>query len=302
MTMKIIKTISEIMLNEASAVALGLFDGVHLAHRAVIAELLRSGLKTVVFTFSTQSKMPPNKNGGMILSENERRAKFAEMGVDVLISPPFDELCELDYRAFFDILKNQLNAEMLSCGYDYTFGRNKEGSVQKLRELCGEDIVLKILPEMKLNGEAVRSSRIKAMLFSGDIKNANALLGYEYYTVGRVEHGNNIGHTIGFPTINQKLDKSLAIPKFGVYKTTAVIDGAEHKGVTNIGVKPTVGGVEAPVIETYIIDYSDDLYGKEVKIIYHDFIRPEQKFSSLEQLKIQLGEDIEKAKEGYSVD
>lgn len=290
------------MDNKKSAVALGLFDGVHLGHRAVINAALaqrKNGLSAVVFTFGPDCVL--KKAGGAsgyIYTQTEKEKILWEMiEVDDIVSPPFESLCSLTGEEFArEILCRQLGAAHVCCGNDFRFGRNAACGAHELMgfgKRFGFDV--EVVSPVEYGGSIVSSSRIRELLLKGDISSANDLLGFNYFINAKVTDGNHIGRTIDFPTINQSFGEGQLVPKFGVYSTFTNVGGKVLPSITNIGVKPTISGERAPLAETHIIGFSGDLYGKNVDVCFKSFIRPEMKFSSLGELKAQIAEDMLRA-------
>ncbi|MDO4862608.1 MAG: riboflavin biosynthesis protein RibF [Ruminococcus sp.] len=287
------------MERKKTAVALGLFDGVHLGHRAVLraaCEQRKNGLIPSAFTFEPGSVL--RKAGGASGYIYGQRAKIRllnECGIVRTDFPPFDTVCGLSGEEFASrILHERMNAAYVCCGSNFRFGRGALCGVDELRELGKRfGFFVNIVPDVELGGETVSSSRIRELLQSGDIPSANELLGFNYFINATVTDGNHIGRNIGFPTINQQFAEGQLVPRYGVYRTvTNVVDGVMLPSVTNVGVKPTIDGVRRPLAETHIIGYSGDLYGKNADVYFKSFIRPEMKFGSLDELKAQIAADI----------
>lgn len=287
------------MERKKTAVALGLFDGVHLGHRAVIDAALaqrENGLTATVFTFEPECVL--RKSGGSsgyIYTRTEKEILLREqIGVDDIVSPPFEQLCSLSGEKFTrEVLSGQLNAAYVCCGDDFRFGRNAACGARELTDYGRRyGFAVEVVSPVEYGGSAVSSSRIRELLQSGDITAANELLGSAYFINATVTDGNHIGRTIDFPTINQEFAEGQLVPRYGVYSTHANVGGRVLPSVTNVGVKPTVGGVDRPLAETHIIGYSGDLYGKNVDVCFSGFIRPERKFGSLDELKAQIAADI----------
>ena len=292
------------MDNRKRAVALGLFDGVHLGHRAVIDAALAqrgNGLSSAVFTFEPECVLrKAGGSAGYIYTRAEKGWLLCEqIGVDDIISPPFDSLCGLSGEEFAEeILCKQLGAAHVCCGDDFRFGSRASCGAQELigfGKRYGFEV--EVVGAVEYGGSAVSSSRIRELLLSGDIPAANELLGSAYFINATVTDGAHIGRTIDFPTINQDFAEGQLVPRYGVYSTLANVGGEVLPSVTNVGIKPTVGGVRRPLAETHIIGYSGDLYGKSVDVSFAGFIRPEKKFGSLDELKAQIAADIMRARE-----
>lgn len=287
------------MERKKTAVALGLFDGVHLGHRAVIDAALaqrENGLTATVFTFEPECVL--RKSGGSsgyIYTRTEKEILLREqIGVDDIVSPPFGQLCSLSGEEFTrEVLSGQLNAAYVCCGDDFRFGRNAACGARELTDYGRRyGFAVEVVSPVEYGGSAVSSSRIRELLQSGDISAANELLGFGYFINAAVTDGNHIGRTIDFPTINQEFAEGQLVPRYGVYSTYTNVGGRVLPSVTNVGVKPTVGGVDRPLAETHIIGYSGDLYGKTVDVSFRSFIRPEKRFGSLDELKAQITADI----------
>ena len=287
------------MESTRTAVALGLFDGVHLGHRAVINAALaqkKNGLSSLVFTFEPDCVL--RKAGGTqgyIYTKTEKEILLCEqIGVDEIVSPPFERLCCLSGEEFADeILCRQLRAAHVCCGNDFRFGKNAACGAKELMDFGKRfGFEVEVISPVEYGGSIVSSSRVRELLLKGDITLANELLGFNYFINAEVSNGNHIGRTINFPTINQEFSDGQLIPKFGVYSTLTNVGGKVMPSVTNVGVKPTIEGVRRPLAETHIIGYNGDLYGKNADVCFKSFIRPEIKFASLGELKAQINKDI----------
>jgi len=287
------------MESTRTAVALGLFDGVHLGHRAVINAALaqkKNGLSSLVFTFEPDCVL--RKAGGTqgyIYTKTEKEILLCEqIGVDEIVSPPFERLCCLSGEEFADeILCRQLRAAHVCCGNDFRFGKNAACGAKELMDFGKRfGFEVEVISPVEYGGSIVSSSRVRELLLKGDITLANELLGFNYFINAEVSNGNHIGRTINFPTINQEFSDGQLIPKFGVYSTLTNVGGKVMPSVTNVGVKPTIEGVRRPLAETHIIGYNGDLYGKNADVCFKSFIRPEIKFASLDELKAQINKDI----------
>lgn len=283
-----------------TAVALGLFDGVHLGHQAVIKEAVSQkakGLMPTVFSFRTDSVTSKGYSGRMemLLSESDKYKHFEKLGIECVFSPEFSRFKDMTDEEFVEkVLKGKLNAKFAVCGKDFHFGKNAMGNSLKLKSL-GEKygIEINIIGQLSLDGQAVSSTQVRQYIRNGDIAKANEMLGYRYGYTLPVEHGFKRGRTWDFPTINQAIPKGFVMPKFGVYCSKVKIGDRLYSGVTNIGVKPTVNVKTVPLSETYIIGYSGDLYGEEIAIELYEFIRAERKFESFDELKAEIVRNTE---------
>ena len=196
-----------------------------------------------------------------------------------------------------EILMDELHVQAVVCGYNYRFGKNACGDAQTMRELCEKySLQCTVVGEVDCENSAVSSTAIRKALENGEITRANHMLGREWGFCAKVIHGDARGRQWGFPTINQKIPEGLVVPKFGVYASKVQVDGKEYLGVTNIGKRPTVGTDEI-VSETNILDFDGDIYDKTVRLKLTDFIRPEKKFESFNELAAQVKSDIQKIRE-----
>ena len=233
------------------------------------------------------------------MSGSYKCKRLFDMGTKRVILQPLGEIKEMPPREFVtQILVKRLNAGFVCCGYNFHFGKNGAGDSEMLSELCEESsVVCEICPPVCVNGEPVSSSAIRKKIESGDVKGANALLGYDYTIDFEVVSGRRLGRILGTPTINQLLPEDFVKPRYGVYASYVLIDGKRLPGVTNIGIKPTLGGTDAPVCETWIMDYDGDLYGRNIETSLLHFVRPEMKFAGLNELKEQILADGKKSRE-----
>ena len=196
------------------------------------------------------------------------------------------------------IIHGKLGAKKLVVGTDFRFGKNRLGDVELLkRKSKNYHYELKVIEKKKMYGEIISSTRIRALIKRGDIKMANELLGRAFSFSGEIIHGNHLGHTVGMPTINIKPDESKLLPPFGVYASDTELDGETYRGITNIGVKPTISDNNTVGVETWLFGLNKDVYGHVAKVKLLDFIRPEMKFASLEEVKMQVNIDAKRAKE-----
>lgn len=281
-----------------TAIALGFFDGIHLGHRAVIGKMIEEANKdenllSMVYTFNKNPASLFGKSIEIITPNIERYKIMREMGVEKIVEDDFENVRDLSPKDFVsEVLVRRFNAKKVFCGFNYHFGKGGKAHSGDLKRLCSEfSIEVTAIPPVTLIGDTVSSTRIRSLVKNGEIENANLLLGHCFGFSSQVEEGNHIGRKLNTPTINQKLPAGLVIPKFGVYSTIVTVDGKKYPGVTNIGVKPTIGNY-LPLSETWILNYSgESLYGKEADIRLINFQRPEKKFSSIEELREQIKND-----------
>ena len=286
---------------EKTAVALGYFDGLHLGHIGVIsAALLQEDKKPAVFTFNCDSTLPKFTTPEDIISFENKCELMQRVGVEYLFAPDFAEVCSLPAEEFVsEILVKRLNAGFACCGTSFRFGKGGKGTPEMLSEIGARyGITVEIVADICDNGVPISSTHIRELIRCGDVAEANRLLGYDLWYRLPVIHGNHIGRELSFPTINQIIPETNIIPKYGVYKSFVSVDGRSYRGVTNIGVKPTVenrGDGSGAVMETHIIGFDGDLYGQRISVCLVDYIRPEVRFASLDELKAQIAEDKEEA-------
>lgn len=276
-----------------TAVALGCFDGLHLGHKAVIDHtgLCKPGqLYRTVFSFSDD--IPYKRDTRHIITFEDKCEILSGMGVNNLIIPSFDLIREYSPENFFlDILVYMLGVKLIVCGENYHFGKHAAGNSEMLRSMCAEyGIECIVVAPVVYQNEIISSSRVRCVLDNGDMKAAEKMLGrlfgYKFEVVG----GRHLGRTLGTPTINQYFPNNFVIPRHGVYASVTEIDGRKYHSVTNIGVKPTVGS-DKPLSETWIPDFDGDLYGKHIRVSLVQFMREEQKFNSVEDLKKAILQD-----------
>lgn len=288
---------------EYSAVALGFFDGIHLGHKAVIEQAVnckKDGLTPSLLTFQKSPRDVLTKgNCDYIESPEHKINQLEKVGIEKLYVIDFQNIMELTPTEFVEeILCKKLNAKKVFCGFNYHFGKGGKATGDELIKICKDyNIEAVVVPPVIIDDDVVSSTRIRKLLLDGNIKEANKLLGYNFSIKSQVVHGNHIGKGLGFPTINQQSLKGVILPKFGVYASIVTVDGNRYCGVTNVGVKPTVGDY-APLYETWMPKYvGDDIYGKTIKVELVDFIRPEKKFSSFDELKENVLQNAKQALE-----
>ena len=275
-----------------TAIALGTFDGLHTAHRQVLS--LPSGYKKLAVTFKKPPKMVFSGENELLLNEKQKCDYLKEFGIDEVITLDFSKVRNDSPESFLSFLKNDLKADFIACGFNYRFGKNGAGDTALLSEFCEENgIELRVSNSYLLpNGTPLSSSYIRSLLKDGQVEAANQYLFKPFCFTATVEKGAQRGRTIGFPTINQKYPIDLVKLRFGVYKTKVFVDGGEYDAITDIGVRPTYK-TDFIISETFIKNFSGDLYGKEITVMPVKFLREEKKFNSLDELKEQIKKDLE---------
>lgn len=289
---------------QGTAVALGYFDGIHIGHKSVLMKALEKAKEKDLVPVVTLFDIHPRKllSGTVppiITTEEKKRKILTDMGFEIF---DFDFRQGMNYEPeeFIDkILVDTLSAKAVFCGFDYHYGKGGKGNVETLREALSKKGIEFDAVEPVFSGDAVVSSTaIRQFITDGEIEKANEMLG-EYFSYDfSVNKGDGLGRTWGFPTINQSFPEDFIIPKRGVYVSETEFDGKSYLSVTNVGIRPTVadGGIRS---ETCILDFSGDLYGKNVKVKLIKYLREEKKFPNVDELRQAIGNDIENARKVY---
>ena len=308
--MRIIEKTTDFQLGHPTAVALGKFDGVHIGHRFLLAQILQKkadGLQTCVFTFDPPPAVLFGFSDGKELStKKEKRKLFEAMGVDVLIEFPLTaQTANIEAERFVrEYLSEKLHADFLAAGEDLSFGRGGKGDARLLQSLRGElGYEMMLIPKVCLDDVEVSSTRIRGLVEKGDMEQAARMLGAPYKICGTVVKGSQIGRTIGFPTVNLLPPGDKLLPPNGVYEARVSLaeelhgDASEgnrrvYRALSNVGCKPTVTDQKTMGVESYLYDFDGDLYGQEIEVELLVFRRPERRFDSLDALKAQIRKDI----------
>ncbi len=296
--MRIIRSLESFKL-EPSAIALGTFDGVHIAHKEVIQTVVETAkskkLLSVVYTFSNHPKeMSDVVTPKRLITPDQKIDIIGKLGVDVLVIVPFDEYqLNISAESFLEeIILDKINAKHIIVGYDFRFGRNAKGCVSMLKDYQTEHkYALDVIEPIRHNGVLISSTRIREHLLNGHVESANELLGRKYDIRGTVVHGKHMGRKLGFPTINLKTTYEMSVLRPGVYITETVIDDKVFPSVTNVGFNPTFNQKDFN-IETYILDFDQDLYDRVLDVMFIRFISPEVKFNSLDELISKIDNDV----------
>ena len=284
-----LKNKAECSLPENSAAALGNFDGVHIGHRRLF-DALGHDRPRAVFTFS-DLRRPGDRS--VLCEVDERLELIAQCGVSYAILVPFEEVRGLSPEQFCDMLCGNLKISRAVCGFNFTFGAGGKGNGQMLKEYGKKHgFRTVIVPEVVIDGETVSSTRIRRLLAQGDMHEVNNLLGRGYSIAGRVEEGKQVGRTIGFPTANITIPPHKALPAFGVYACYLETSGGIFPAVVNVGRHPTLPEGHVTV-EAHVLDEFLSLYGRNVRLTFLKFMRPEQKFDSIETLRAQIAHDAD---------
>ncbi len=288
-------------------VALGNFDGVHRGHQALLARAAavarEQGIPSVAFTFQTHPLLAMGQDVQLITEQRERERLLLATGIDTLLAVPFTQYQQLSAQAFIEqVFVGQLHVKTAVVGFNNRFGKDSAGDVALLRTL-GETygFAVEVVPPYYVDGMLCSSSNVRKLLAAGDVERAADLLGRPFSLCGDVTIGNQIGRTIGFPTANLLPPPSQLLPKRGVYATDLTVDGVTYPGITNIGTNPTVGNRHVTV-ETHVLDFEGDLYGRKVRVSFLRMLREERRFSGLSALKAQLSADMLARREDQSND
>ena len=307
--MKVFKSLDEIKNIEATATALGNFDGVHLGHQELIREAVKQarekGLKSAVFTFSNH---PKNVISGTnmvknIIYNDEKEEILESMGVDYLFSldytKEFGSLSPQEFTA--ELLVKHFRVKHVVCGFNYRYGYKAQGDSQTLIEqgcILGFDV--SVMDAVSLEGSVVSSTLIRGLIALGDMEVCSRYLGRNYSIGGTVIEGNHIGRTIGFPTCNITVDETMVAPASGVYVTCCRVDGQTYPAITNVGSKPTIGLYHKNV-ETHLLDVKVDLYGKDIRVEFLKKLRDERKFDNIEALTEEIRRNCDTAREYHKL-
>jgi riboflavin kinase/FMN adenylyltransferase len=282
--------------------ALGVFDGVHVGHRAVVGRVLAAakakGGRTVVVTFDPHPirVLAPDKAPRALLATLDHKAHLlAELGVDVLLAISFDAaFAKVEAEDFLKSLCMP-SVKTLAVGEDWRFGHARRGDVAMLKRFSNtHGFTLEAVPPVMADGERISSTRIRQAIRDGNVSGVAAMLGRPYSIEGTVREGKMLGRQLGFPTANL-LPGDVQLPPDGVWVVRVGVDGIQHGGVANLGFRPTVNG-DAQLLEVHLFDFSGDLYGTNVEVTFLDYIRAEKKFGSLDELKAQIACDAVEAR------
>ena len=299
-----VQHLSEVNNRHPTFVAIGSFDGVHRGHQAVLQRMVaaaqKAGARTAVLTFFPHPKrvLQQLTNPYYLSTLDERVALLANQGIDLVITHPFNETVrKTRATTFVEQLCHYLDMRQL-WGGNFALGYQREGDVPYLRQLGAEKgyTVEQVEAMVTWDNEQVSSSRIRRSLREGDLAEVNGCLGRPYQISGSVIVGQQMGHTIGFPTANLDFWLEQLLPANGVYATCAWLDGTCHLAATNVGIRPTVDGQQITV-ETHLLDFNEDLYGRTLKLDFIERLRPEMKFPGLDALKKQIQADVQQVRQ-----
>ncbi|MCI6647216.1 MAG: riboflavin biosynthesis protein RibF [Oscillospiraceae bacterium] len=289
-------------------VALGFFDGVHLGH-GVLLDLTRRraeelGAVPSAISFDVHPDTLVRGETVPLITNHAGREELMRRlyGIqDVLLIHFNYGTMHMPWEQFLDQMVTEFGAVHFVVGHDFRFGDRGQGDGEHIRQYCeAHGLSCDIVAPVYLNGEIVSSTLIRKLLMDGEMERANAFLGHPYELTDVVRHGFRLGSKMGTPTVNMRIDREMLVPRHGVYATRVYLeDGREFPGVTNIGVRPTVSGGDSLSVETFILDFSGDLYESRIRVTFHHFIRPEQKFPDVEALKQQILHDAETSRQYF---
>ncbi|MDR1247594.1 MAG: bifunctional riboflavin kinase/FAD synthetase [Clostridiales Family XIII bacterium] len=294
---------------EKSAVAMGNFDGMHKGHielvRRTVAGAARNGIKSAVFTFSNHSKnaLAGKRIVRNIQYPNDKAAMIGALGVDYLFSVPFTERIQHMSKETFveELLLGTFNMAEAFCGFNFRYGYKAEGDAESMRAagaLFGFPV--HVLNAVRVDGQTVSSSLIRKLIAEGRMEECERFSGRNYFVEGVVSEGNRIGRTFGFPTLNINTDDVMAVPAHGVYVTECAVANGNYASVTNVGVRPTIDGAGTRIVETHLLDFSGDLYGRTVRVVFLKKIRDERRFANIELLARQIEKDCSDARKYHT--
>ena len=283
--------------------ALGFFDGVHIGHAALLtackALAEEHGCKSGAVTFDLHPQALVNGSAPGLINHTKDRERLLQHyhSIEEVVTLPFDDrMRSLPWEDFLTMLRRDHGAVGFVCGEDFRFGHRGSGNAAVLENYCREaELPCCVVPDQILEGIRVSSTYIRRQIEDGDMATAVKYLGHPHILSGTVVHGKALGRKLGIPTANLLLPENMVLPKFGVYACRAWIDGIPFPAVTNIGTRPTVSGTGVTV-EPWILDYSGDLYGREITLEFFRFLRGEEKFPSLDALKEQIHRDAQETR------
>lgn len=297
--MQLIQGTTEFKLTQPSAVSIGKFDGIHRGHKQLLDSIIRKkeeGMQAVVFTFDPPPAVFFGKHPvRSVTTREEKRRIFERMGIDVLIEFPLtDETAAMSPEEFVEsILVDKMCMSYVAAGTDVSFGAGGRGDHAMLVSLGRRyGFKVEILDKICLGGREISSSFVREELEKGNMERVAELIGAPYSITGTVVHGKRLGRTIGMPTVNLIPDTDKLLPPNGVYYSQVSYRGNHYRSISNIGCKPTVSNENVMGVETYLYDFKEDIYGKDIIVNLFSFKRPEMKFASLEELKAQMQKDI----------
>lgn len=301
--MKIFHGTENANIQKPNVLTLGVFDGLHLGHQRIMQTVVERARAVdavptaITFDPHPRAVLHPESSPPLLQTLDQRLANLEVLGIEQAIVIQFD----LDFSRrpaedfISEIIHDRLHAKEVHLGKDFAFGRNRGGNIALLKKMSSElEFVAEEVPEVRLRGHRISSSKIRNLLSEGRVNLVRRMLDRPYGVEGVIERGARRGHTIGFPTANLR-PHNRVIPKFGVYATATLVDGTWRRSITNIGVRPTFESDADPSIETYLFDFDGDLYGDVLRVRFLHRIRDERKFNGIDELKSQIERDSARA-------
>ena len=288
--------------------ALGFFDGIHIGHAALMNMIIKRAreydAEPAVLTFDVHpDSLVFKKNVPLINSADDRERILSRcFGIDDVVVVHFSQsVMHMDWKVFIDELIDDMELCHIVVGHDFKFGYKGLGTAEKLKEYCAQrGVGCDIIPPVCKDGVIVSSTLIRGLIESGEIEKANEYLGRPHTLTDVVRSGYHLGTQMGTPTINMRFPDGVIIPRHGVYAAKVYLEGGEsYVAVTNVGIRPTVGNGNSVTVESHLLDYSGNLYGRQARVEFYKFLRPEKKFSGFEELSTQIRRDTESAKEYF---
>lgn len=306
--MKIFHGTNNAKIARPTCLTLGVFDGLHLGHQRIMQTVVERAKATdtiptaITFDPHPRAVLHPENAPPLLQTLDQRLAAFAVLGIQQTIVIRFTKDFAANEAEEFlrETVHERLQAKEVYLGKGFEFGRNRGGNIELLKKMSAElGFFADEVPEIRLHGQRISSSKIRHLLVEGNINPARKMLGRPYGVEGQIEHGSQRGHEIGFPTANLK-PKNRVIPRNGVYVTATLIENVWRRSITNIGVRPTFETEVEPSIETYIFDFDGNLYGNVLRVRFLHRIRDERKFSGIAELKAQIEKDTRRALNYFS--
>ncbi len=289
------------------AMALGFFDGIHIGHAALMNMIIKRAYENhaepAVLTFDVHpDSLVFKKNVPLINSADDRERILSRcFGIEDVVVVHFNQsVMHMDWKEFIDELIDEMDLCWIVVGHDFRFGYKGLGTAEKLREHCLErNIGCDIIPAVCKDGVVVSSTLIRSLIENGEMEKANEYLGRPHTLTDVVRSGYHLGTQMGTPTINMRFPDGVIIPRHGVYAAKAYIDGAEYLSVTNVGIRPTVSDDGGVNVESYLLDFSGNLYGHFVRLDFYKFLRPERKFDDIDELAAQIKHDADSTRKYF---
>lgn len=297
--MEIIRTIEKLNTEKKTAVAVGYFDGMHLGHQELVCQMMAyansNDLIPTILTFDMHALRAVGKGKQDLFPRAYTLQLAKETGVEIYADLPFEKIRELDPDRFAQEVLGErfLHADAVFCGTEFRYGKDRAGTTESLLlEGKSNSFSVHVVESVTIGGEVISTTKIKELVKEGRIREANRMLGKPYSICGEVVHGNHLAQGMGFATANIEMPDDVLSPPKGVYLTQTIYNGERFRSITNIGTRPTITDDIKSTAETHILDFHYDIYGKNICVLFHDFIRPEQRFDSVEQLKKVVKENI----------